>query len=399
MISMGWDKYNYLIDKFPLTDKHREVWEYKRNDDTVLRCALFFDCYIQTGINRLLKRNTSIDSIEDIRCRYELFNKDTLPVVMYFQRIGLLNVIDSENECVDVGQECVARNINALNAGQGFAYAAPMFWKTLKVTQETKPVPEDPSALDAERAALSRWLLSQRYKSTYMDTYKHPQSHDNNDIYNESKTKNKYIYTHTHTHTHSEKNKSLKNDINTSNILNKNKKSTPVIVAIISHDDSVGSNEIGNFLCNELDLKYICLENNKNNTINNENKNMIEEEIKNIFKNINENDCLFVIKYNILKILHNIFLSENNIKYFPDVILIHGIQYDEYLHQFVSLRQGTEVLQLGEGLADSESVVFEIMSIVQNSKKKKKIHKELLPPSGCAATIKETLEGTTSKKM
>ena len=89
-----------LIDGFPRNKDNLEGWVREMSNKTDLQFVLFFDCPIDTCVQRCLNRGAagsgrSDDNIESVRKRIVTFNEDTLPIIRFYEERNLVKKIDS----------------------------------------------------------------------------------------------------------------------------------------------------------------------------------------------------------------------------------------------------------------------------------------------------------------
>lgn len=100
----------FLIDGFPRNKDNLDGWLKEMADKTQLLFVLFFDCPIDTCIDRCLKRGAAgsgrtDDNLESLRKRIVTFNEDTLPIIEHYKKQNLVITIDSARSKAEVFED------------------------------------------------------------------------------------------------------------------------------------------------------------------------------------------------------------------------------------------------------------------------------------------------------
>mmetsp|Transcript_3935 Transcript_3935/g.7463 ORF Transcript_3935/g.7463 Transcript_3935/m.7463 type:complete len:116 (-) Transcript_3935:1292-1639(-) len=90
----------FLIDGFPRNKSNVECWE-KEMPNAKVEFVLFYDCPEDVMLPRLLQRGESSgrvdDNIASIKKRFRTFRNDTMPVIQYFETMGKVRQIISDD--------------------------------------------------------------------------------------------------------------------------------------------------------------------------------------------------------------------------------------------------------------------------------------------------------------
>lgn len=100
----------FLIDGFPRNKDNLEGWLREMADKTDLQFVLYFDCPIDTCVERCLRRGAAgsgrtDDNIESVKKRIVTFNEDTLPIIHYYEEKNLVRKIDSSRPPAEVHED------------------------------------------------------------------------------------------------------------------------------------------------------------------------------------------------------------------------------------------------------------------------------------------------------
>lgn len=100
----------FLIDGFPRNKDNLDGWLQEMADKTALLFVLFFDCPIDTCIDRCLKRGAAgsgrtDDNVESLKKRIKTFNEDTLPIIEYYKKLNLVKTIDATRTAEEVFED------------------------------------------------------------------------------------------------------------------------------------------------------------------------------------------------------------------------------------------------------------------------------------------------------
>lgn len=90
-------KNKFLIDGFPRNQDNVDGWNESLKDKTELQTVLFFDCSLEICLQRCLKRGIgrSDDNEETLKKRVQTYLTETSPIISYYEKMGLVNVINS----------------------------------------------------------------------------------------------------------------------------------------------------------------------------------------------------------------------------------------------------------------------------------------------------------------
>ncbi|XP_026496488.2 UMP-CMP kinase [Vanessa tameamea] len=91
----------FLIDGFPRNKDNLEGWERVMSDKTKLLFVLFFECSRDICTERCLKRGAagsgrSDDNMESLKKRFNTYINDTMPIINYYDKQGLVRRINAE---------------------------------------------------------------------------------------------------------------------------------------------------------------------------------------------------------------------------------------------------------------------------------------------------------------
>lgn len=89
-------KNKFLIDGFPRNQDNLEGWIDKMEEKVNLQFVLFFNCSESVCIDRCLSRNTGRvdDNIESLKKRFDVFYRESLPIVDYYDNQHLVRKVD-----------------------------------------------------------------------------------------------------------------------------------------------------------------------------------------------------------------------------------------------------------------------------------------------------------------
>jgi len=89
-------KNKFLIDGFPRNQDNLDGWNEEMHAKVNLKFVLFFECTEAVCIERCLNRDSgrSDDNIESLKLRFKVFYNDSLPIVDYYDRHGLVRKVD-----------------------------------------------------------------------------------------------------------------------------------------------------------------------------------------------------------------------------------------------------------------------------------------------------------------
>ncbi|KAK2704954.1 hypothetical protein QYM36_017114 [Artemia franciscana] len=103
-------KNKFLIDGFPRSKDNMEGWERQMGSKVNLRCVFFFDCTDQICVDRCLKRGLAgsgrtDDNEESLRKRLLTYQRETMPIIMHYESLGLVRKIDAAKPEEEVFEE------------------------------------------------------------------------------------------------------------------------------------------------------------------------------------------------------------------------------------------------------------------------------------------------------
>lgn len=112
----------FLIDGFPRNKDNVQGWNDFMADSAHVLCTMFFDCSQEEQERRLLNRGLtsgrSDDNIQSARKRFLTYTQETLPVIDYFDNLGILKRIPAENppeEVYKITREVVANYLSQIS--------------------------------------------------------------------------------------------------------------------------------------------------------------------------------------------------------------------------------------------------------------------------------------------
>ena len=90
----------FLIDGFPRSENNLEGWKKEMSGKVEEKFVLFFDCPQDIAIQRCLKRGQagsgrSDDNEESLKKRLITYHNDTLPIIKYYETLGLVRRINA----------------------------------------------------------------------------------------------------------------------------------------------------------------------------------------------------------------------------------------------------------------------------------------------------------------
>lgn len=90
------NKNKFLIDGFPRNKDNLDGWTEQMDNKVILKFILFFDCTEAVCIDRCLGRNSgrSDDNIDTLKSRFDVFYRDSMPIVEFYDRQNLVRNID-----------------------------------------------------------------------------------------------------------------------------------------------------------------------------------------------------------------------------------------------------------------------------------------------------------------
>ena len=100
-----------LVDGYPRSQENIDVWEEEMKDDVVVKAALYIEVSNEEMKKRLLGRNEgrADDNEATIVKRLETFDKQTKPIVEYFERQGNLIKINGMKSVDEISKEIASQ--------------------------------------------------------------------------------------------------------------------------------------------------------------------------------------------------------------------------------------------------------------------------------------------------
>lgn len=94
----------FLIDGFPRNQENFDGW-IKIEKKFDLKFVLVLNCSESECIKRVIERSECEskrldDNIESLMKRFDSHNKDTVPIIKYFQELNLAKIIDTTNSSI-----------------------------------------------------------------------------------------------------------------------------------------------------------------------------------------------------------------------------------------------------------------------------------------------------------
>lgn len=98
MFQLDGTKNKFLIDGFPRNQDNLDGWVERMSDKVDLKFVLFFDCPDGTCIDRCLGRNSGRvdDNLDSLKKRFDVFHRDSVPIVDYYDKRYMVRRVDSE---------------------------------------------------------------------------------------------------------------------------------------------------------------------------------------------------------------------------------------------------------------------------------------------------------------
>ncbi|XP_064476389.1 UMP-CMP kinase-like isoform X2 [Ornithodoros turicata] len=89
----------FLIDGFPRNQNNLDGWNTQMSDKVHLDFVLFIECPQEVCVERCLNRGKkgsgrSDDNMESLKKRFETYTNDTMPVIAYYDKQGLVKKVD-----------------------------------------------------------------------------------------------------------------------------------------------------------------------------------------------------------------------------------------------------------------------------------------------------------------
>lgn len=106
-----------LLDGFPRNKENLEEWNKQMTDICDIQAIIYFDCSKEIMKKRILEKSEgttekkSDDNVETITKRIEFFEKDTVPLVKYYEDNGKLIKIDASKGVDEIFEEIKTKMI------------------------------------------------------------------------------------------------------------------------------------------------------------------------------------------------------------------------------------------------------------------------------------------------
>jgi UMP-CMP kinase len=100
-----------LVDGYPRNQENIDVWEKEMKDDANVRAALYIEVSNEEMKKRILGRNEgrADDNEATIAKRLDTFEKETKPIVSYFEKKGILIKIDGMKTVDQISEDISAK--------------------------------------------------------------------------------------------------------------------------------------------------------------------------------------------------------------------------------------------------------------------------------------------------
>ena len=100
-----------LVDGYPRNKENIDVWEKEMKDDANVRAALYIEVSNEEMKKRILGRNEgrADDNEATIAKRLDTFEKETKPIVSYFEKKGILIKIDGMKTVDQISEDISAK--------------------------------------------------------------------------------------------------------------------------------------------------------------------------------------------------------------------------------------------------------------------------------------------------
>ena len=105
-----------MVDAFPINMDNLQYWNDKMMDNIDLQIILVFNCQKSVCVERCLNRNMGRfdDNMEYLENRFEIFVKQSLPVIEHYRANNLVREIDCNASDQDAIYENVKQALNEL---------------------------------------------------------------------------------------------------------------------------------------------------------------------------------------------------------------------------------------------------------------------------------------------
>ena len=112
MKDKGWEKKKFLLDGFPRNQENINEWNKQVGKEAHIQFVLFFDVDKEIMKKRLIKRGEDSgradDNEETIMKRFETFEKESVPVIKFYQKQKKVQQIDA-GKSIEVVNEQVKK--------------------------------------------------------------------------------------------------------------------------------------------------------------------------------------------------------------------------------------------------------------------------------------------------
>jgi UMP-CMP kinase len=102
MKDAGWASKKFLIDGFPRNEENCEGWKRVMGDEAQVECVLYLNCPEATMVERVVGRAKDAgagarkdDTAECMVMRYQVFMKDSEPIVEKYRKLNMVKEIDA----------------------------------------------------------------------------------------------------------------------------------------------------------------------------------------------------------------------------------------------------------------------------------------------------------------
>ncbi|CAI2380254.1 unnamed protein product [Moneuplotes crassus] len=106
MKDRGWEKSKFLLDGFPRNQENIDEWEKQIGNEAHIKFILHIDVSKEVMKERLLKRGQESgradDNEETIVKRFETFEKESLPIIKFYEKKKLVRKVDSSKPVDEV---------------------------------------------------------------------------------------------------------------------------------------------------------------------------------------------------------------------------------------------------------------------------------------------------------
>ncbi|XP_043270694.1 UMP-CMP kinase [Venturia canescens] len=107
-------KNRFLIDGFPRNQDNVDGWTKAMADKVILKGVIFLECSEEICTKRCLNRGRqgsgrTDDNEESLKKRHNTYINDTMPIINYYEKLGLVYKFDSSQPKTKVFQEVQAK--------------------------------------------------------------------------------------------------------------------------------------------------------------------------------------------------------------------------------------------------------------------------------------------------